>query len=388
MIKVIHLISGLEVGGAEKQLIQLVSLSNPNRFKHIIISMQTEGVLGAVLNQKNHINKPLDNIHSNNIKIYSLGMKRGRISIQGFFKLIAILIKEKPTILQTWLYHADLMGLLAGKFSRIPKIIWNIRCSNMDLSQYSTLTSFVIKLCSWFSSWPNAVVVNSKSGKKIHEQLGYRVNHWEWIPNGFRTNYFKPDVSARKRIRDTLHLNEDTILIAMVARFDPMKDHFSFLLAAKELLKTVPKARFALIGLGMETNNKVLMEKIENLQLQQHVLLMGVRLDMPEVMNAVDILTVASAFGEGFPNVIGEAMASKVLCVSTDVGDAALLIEDKSSIVEPANPLQLCEAWIKLITLNEESKEAMRDSARSKIVNEYDLTHIVGRYEKFYEMMI
>jgi len=376
MIKIIHLISGLGIGGAEKQLSQLVALSNPAEFKHIVVSMQDLGKMGPNLVEKN-------------IVLYTLNMKRGRISLLGILKLIKILFKERPYILQTWLYHADLLGLLVGKLLRTPKIIWNVRCSNMDVKYYSKLTALVVKLCCWFSSFPTAIIVNSKAGEALHKNtLGYKAKHWEWIPNGFQIDYYKPDLHARKLFRKELALTDENALLGMVARWDPMKDPFTFLRTAKELIQKFPKARFVFVGHGMDSANLELNTEIKRLGLEKFVYILGVQQNIPRILNALDLLVLPSAFGEGFPNILGEAMACGVLCVATNVGDAALIIEETGKIVEHSNVSQLSEALEAMLVLDPGSRRELQTLARQKIINTFESSTIVKKYETFYRTLL
>ncbi len=372
MIKVVHLITGLGIGGAENQLSQFVMHSSPLRFKHVVISIQDLGQQGPQLLQKG-------------ITVHTLNMRRNSISIAGFYRLYKILQKERPHILQTWLYHADLAGILMGKLLKIPKIIWNIRCSNMDLTQYSRLTTVVIKLCAFISFLPKAVIVNSKAGQKTHEALGYRVKNWINIPNGFKTDYFKPDQSARIRIRSSLKIQSKTLLIGMIARFDPMKNHFGFLAAAQKILNQVPNAQFMLVGTDLDTSNDILMQKIKSLGLASHVYLLGAQKDIPAILNALDLLVLPSAFGEGFPNVLGEAMACCVPCVASRVGDSELIIGDTGIVVKPSDPDALAKAMSEILKLDAGERQHLGKLARQRIIENYDFPYMIKQYETVYE---
>lgn len=378
MIKIVHLITGLGMGGAEKQLFQLVTYSDPLRFKHIIISMMDKGVLGDKMIEKG-------------ITVHTLNMVRGRVSIMGFLRLIKILKKERPQILQTWLYHADLLGLLVGKIFNIPKIVWNIRCSNMDTQHYAWLTSLVIKLCAVCSRFPNKLVVNSNAGKEAHERLGYDANKWINIPNGFMTEHLRPDPTMRNLLRKELNLSEEDILIGMIARFDPMKDHISFLRAAKKLSSSDSndnhKIHFILIGTNVDNHNVQLISEIKKLGLQDSVHLLGKKDNVVEYLNALDIKVLSSAYGEGFPNVLGEAMACGVPCVATDVGDSAIIIGETGKIVPPNDSNQLAVAITELLKLGKEKRQALGVLARERIVQRYHIQTLINQYDSLYQSL-
>jgi len=374
MIKIVHLITGLGLGGAENQLVHFVTESDPSRFKHIVISMQDNGRLGTKL-------------LAHGISVYTLNMQRGIPSIEACWSLMKILRFEDPHILQTWLYHADLLGLLIGKMLRVPKIIWNLRCSNMNTDHYSWLTSFVIKACSRLSGFPDAVIVNSTAGKQTHQRLGYRVQHWLTIPNGFNTEYFKPDQKARGQIRSILKIDEEVPILGMIARFDPMKDHDSFLLSINKLRNRIQHFRVILLGTDIDKKNTKLMAKIKELKLEDYILLLGPRQDMPEVMNALDILVLTSAFGEGFSNVLGEAMACGIVCVATDVGDSAEIIGTMGKIVPPKSPEILAQALEEFIVLDKQKKSILGQQARQSIIDRYHVSMMIKKYESAYEAL-
>jgi glycosyltransferase involved in cell wall biosynthesis len=374
MNKIVHLITSLGLGGAENQLCQLVMHSNSTRFKHIVISMQDLGQHGSQLQQQG-------------ITVYCLNMRRSSVSIPGFFRLAKILQNEKPDILQTWLYHADLLGLLVGKFLGFQKIIWNIRCSDMQLKHYSRLTSLVIRLCSALSFLPKAVIVNSHAGQKAHQSLGYRVKNWINIPNGFKTEYFKPDLVTRSTMRESLGVHKNTLLIAMIARFDPMKDHASFLVAAKSLLRKFKDIQLLLVGAGLDNSNETLIKQITSLDLSAHIHLLGPQRDMPKILSALDLLVLPSAFGEGFPNILGEAMACGIPCVATNVGDSAIIIGDTGAIAKPSDSGNLAMAMAEILQLDKIERQRLGALARQRIIDHYHFPKIIQQYEITYEKL-
>lgn len=372
MLKIVHLITGLGLGGAENQLSQLVMHSDSNRFKHIIISMQDLGQWGPKLLQQG-------------FTVYTLNMRRSSISISGLYRLYKILRQEKPNILQTWLYHADLLGVLVGKFLRFPKIVWNIRCSDMQLKNYSRLTSLVIQLCSYISFLPKAVIVNSHAGQKAHQALGYQVKRWINIPNGFKTDYFKPDILSRDRMRSNLKIAQKTLLVGMVARFDPMKDHIGFLAAAKKVLEKFKNVQWVLAGTGVDNQNETLIKEVNNLGLASHIHLLGPQTNMPELLNGLDLLVLPSAFGEGFPNILGEAMSCGVPCVASHVGDSAIIIGDTGEVVKPSEPNDLAKAIADILELDVAERKRLGELARKRIVENYHFLNIIKHYETIYE---
>jgi glycosyltransferase involved in cell wall biosynthesis len=193
VISVVHLITDLETGGAEMMLAKLVGAMDRDRFSNTVVSLTDRGQLG-------------ERIESSGVAVYTLGMKRGRPDIAVLPRLIRLFKTLNPTIVQSWLYHADLLSTLAVRFSGSPILVWNVRCSDMDLKRYPPLTRWVQRVLAQWSATPAAVIVNSEAGKQQHERLGYRPRRWDVIPNGFDTQRFRPDSSVRLSLRKEWHL--------------------------------------------------------------------------------------------------------------------------------------------------------------------------------------
>jgi glycosyltransferase involved in cell wall biosynthesis len=235
---------------------------------------------------------------------------------------------------------------------------------------------------------PDAVVVNSRAGQCFHERIGYRPRRWEHLPNGFDTNEFRPDPEARGRIRAKFGIDDDTIVIGLPARYHPMKDHDTFFDAAAILATMRPEIRFALLGAGIEPANRTLAKAVARRGIADRILLLGERNDMAEMYAAFDIATLSSAFGEGFPNVLGQAMASGLPCVATDSGDAAELLGPTGIVVPPRDPQALAAAWRRLVSLGAEGRRLVGDQARERIIRDYCIGAVVARYEALYSDIV
>ncbi len=348
-------------------LAKLVGAMDRDRFSNTVVSLTDRGQLG-------------EQIESSGAAVHTLGMKRGRPDIFALPRLIRLLNTLNPTIVQSWLYHADLLSTLAVKFSGLPILVWNVRCSDMDLKRYPPLTRWVQRVLAQWSATPAAVIVNSEAGKQQHERLGYRPRRWEVIPNGFDTQRFRPNSSVRLSLRKEWHIPDDAVIVALVARVDPMKDHATFLDAAQEVSKTRQNARFLLVGKDTETLAPAVAAK----GLTDLVRVLGYRSDIECLLPGVDVVCLSSAFGEGFPNVLGEAMACGIPCVSTDVGDARSIIGDTGLVVPARAPASLAHAIIDLIDRGPAAREHLGRAARARIETEYSLARIVDRYTALY----
>jgi glycosyltransferase involved in cell wall biosynthesis len=366
MIAVAHLITGLEVGGAERMLTQLVARIDRERFRSIVVSMTDIGPIGAAIAMAG-------------IPVLALKVRRGVPDPRAVLRLRRVLREFQPDILQTWLYHADLLGLAAWRLGLAPHLLWNVRCTE------SLGSDAVRVILTWCSGGPDAVVVNSAAGERFHASLGYHPRRWVLLPNGFDTDTLRPDPAQRLQLRREFGWDDAVIAIALPARYHPMKDHATFLAAAALLAARAPTVRFVLVGSGSDRDNRAFGEMIAAGGVGDRLLLLGERDDLLALYPAFDIVTLSSAYGEGFPNVLGEAMSCGVPCVATDVGDAAEIIGDTGEIVPPRDPTALAAAWEKLAVLSPTNRAARSAAARARIIEHFGLAGIVSRYEALYE---
>lgn len=371
MIRVAHLITDLSTGGAELMLRRLLEKMDRNYFSNLVISLSDVGPVGQ-------------DILKLGIPVASLGMSPGRPSPASIWRLVRLLRHHRPQLLQTWLYHADLLGLVAAGLSGRPKVVWNLRCSNMDLAQYSQMTGLIVRACAALSPLPYAVVANSEAGRRYHQSVGYRPRRWELIPNGFDLDRFRPDPSARGRLRAELGVPEDAPLIGLVARFDPMKDHRTFLEAAAVVHRRYEAVDFVLCGTRVDRGNVPLAQRVQALGLDSVTHLLGERYDVPNITAALDV-ACSSSITEGFPTAVGEAMACGVPCVVTDAGDSALLLGDGGIVVPPQDPAALAEALGELMQAGPARRAELGRLGRERVERHYSLPAIVDRYERLYK---
>lgn len=372
-MKVLHIITDLDTGGAEMMLYKLCCAINRKRFKPVVVSLKDFGVIG-------------NGIESEGIPVYALGLRRkvpGPFTVERFRQLLR---KEQSDIVQGWMYHGNLAAYFAGLASTysIP-VVWNIRHSIYDVRKEKILTRWLIKAGAHISHRPARIVYNSKTSAKQHEALGYRAQKTLMIPNGFDTEKFLPDPAARQRIRRELGLSDDILLIGLVARYHPMKDHANFLRAASRLAQQHNNLMFILAGRGVNRSNPVIGRLLAQLGIQEKTVLLDERRDIAQLMASLDIASSASSWGEGFPNVVGEAMASGVPCVVTDVGDSAFLVGNTGKVVPPDEPQALACAWQELIEMGEVERRHRGGRARDRIVQNFTLDNVAQQYERLYE---
>jgi glycosyltransferase involved in cell wall biosynthesis len=370
MFKICHVITSLDVGGAEVSLLQLLSGMDKDRFSCSVISLIAPGRVGRRMRESG-------------IEVRSLGLRRGAASRAGLLRLVRWLRQDRPNALMTWLYHADLLGLTAGKIARVPAIVWNVRSADADMSRYPLLSAWTLRLCVRLSHLPCAIVVNSERGRAWHEGLGYRPREWVVIPNGVDPARFRPDVAAREEVRRELGLRERDLLIGLVARFDPMKDHESFVAAARCVAQADESVQFLLAGTGIDHDNRILAAGLEGPPFAGRVHLLGERDDIPRLMAAMDI-ACSSSLSEAFPNTVAEAMACGVVCVATDAGDAARIVGETGIIVPPGNPEALSQGLLRAVAMGPAWRHMMGQAARERVVQKFGLERSVAEYENFF----
>jgi glycosyltransferase involved in cell wall biosynthesis len=362
---VLHIITGLGSGGAERMLTRIVLAPGAeDSLRHIVVTLMDEGIYGASL-------------RSAGIHVYCLGMRRGAPSVGALWALVRILRRHRPQAIMTWLYHATLMGTIATIFaaSSTKRIVWNLRGADMDFAQSSRMTRWVVRGLALLSPLPAIIAVNSRAGLNYHARLGYRSRRWAYLPNGFDLNEWLPDAADRIAIRAEWGFEENAVVVGMAARVDPQKDHPTLLAAAAFLTMTNDRLRYVLIG--KDTEKLPLPASLEN-----QVLKLGERPDVQKLLRGLDIAVLPSAFGEGLPNFIGEAMASGVPCIVSDVGDAGILVGETGLIIPPRSPEAMSAALIRMIDEGQQGRFRLGQAARARIREGYDLKSAISRYRE------
>jgi glycosyltransferase involved in cell wall biosynthesis len=377
MIKVLHLTSSFSLsGGAEADLSRLVSHMDPSRFSNTIVTM-TEGVGYDLVRER---------LAKSGVTVYSLGMRRGVANPFAGVRLFQIVRRIQPRIMQTWMYHADLLGLLAGKWEGVPSIAWNIQCSSLDSAGFSWMSRLVRRLLVSLSSFPDVVLANSQSGLEFHRALGYRPRSWLYMPNSLDLDSFRPDDEAGAWLRSLLLLPSRARLIGLIGRLHPVKDHATFIKAAGLLASENPDLHFVLVGKGVEERNGYINGLLGATNAADRFHLLGFRLDVNRITAGLDI-ACCSSLSEGTPNVVTEAMACGVPCVVTDVGDSSLILQGLGKVVPPKDPESFAQACRELLAIPPSQRRALGAAARARVQECFSLPKSVARYESLYERL-
>jgi glycosyltransferase involved in cell wall biosynthesis len=375
-LKILHIITDLGVGGAEIMLLSLVKEHLKINIEMHVIALTGEGPIG-------------DRLKEMGVPVTILGMRTEQIYSFALFRLIRLIRNIKPDLIQTWMYHADLMGALANPLSGNQPVIWGLHHTLGKISNMKERTKKVIKLNARLSHWiPEKIICCSEATRKTHIGVGYAAEKMSVIQNGVETDRFHPNVDVRESVRSELDLEPNARLIGMVARFNPQKDHYTFILAANYLHKTYPDVHFILAGENIIQENRVLFGWIKATGLENHIHLLGLRNDIPRLAAALDIASLSSAYGDAFPVSICEAMACGVPCVVTDVGDSREIVGRTGVCVEPGNSIALAEGWKRLLLLDQVDYAHLSEQAQQRIAKEYNIMQIANRYMETYLSVI
>ncbi|MHC0066587.1 glycosyltransferase [Nostoc sp. UIC 10890] len=335
--KIVFLIRDLNYGGAERQLVTLAKALDKQCFDITVLCFYPSSLLS--------LDKDLKD---NGIPVICLD-KKGRWHLFGFFwDLLQHLQRIHPDILHGYIGIPNLLTIFLKPFFPSTRMIWGIRSSNVEPNFYDWLGNLLFQLECLLSRFADLIIVNSYAGRTYYFAHGFPANKMTVIPNGIDIELFKPDQKDRIKIRSSWGIYQDMILIGLVGRLDIRKDHPTFLKAAALLFEERQDVRFVCVGSGSENYAQELYELANKLGISDQVIWVKARTDMPAIYNALDIV-ISSSYTEGFPNVIGEAMACGVPCVVTDVGDSAWIVGDTDVVVPPKNPEALKNAMKKLI---------------------------------------
>lgn len=374
-MKVLHVITGLDTGGAEIMLYKLLSEMADTDVCNEVVSLTTIGPIG-------------EKILSLGVSVRALGLKSGAPNPFRVIRLARWINLARPNVVQSWMYHADLIGGLAAKLAGSVPIAWGIHNSSLAVSDSKTTTRLTAKLCAGLSSLvPTSIVCCSQASQRFHRSIGYAGNRMTVIPNGFDLDLYRPDPISALNVRRELGIRDGAILIGLVGRFSPEKDHANFVEAAGRLLARVPEVHFLLCGDGVSWGNERLAASIDALGVRKSFHLLGRRSDVPRLTAALDIAS-SSSYSEGFSNVIGEGMACAVPCVVTDVGDSGLIVGEAGRVVPPRNPDALAAAWLDLIECGKQARRQLGEAARIRVEEHFNIRCVASRYKALYAAMV
>ena len=368
-MKIVHIITDLDTGGAEIMLYKLLSSVRNESLDSTVISLMGYG-------------KITEQIEALGVKVETLNLGQGqRPNWQTIKKLRQFMRVSNPDIVQGWMYHGNIAATVAVFLSRPKrkkvKLFWNVRQTLYDIKREKTQTRWLIVLGRWLSFFPHSIIYNSNLSAEQHCNVGYLSKKTKIIPNGFDLQKFRPDKNRRQQLCEELGVVESVVLVGHVSRLHPMKDHATLLRAIGHITGDISsfdgkqEVLFLLIGHGVTSN----------LSNNSAIHFLGERTDIPKIMSALDMVVSSSAWGEGFPNVIGEAMASEAPCVVTDVGDSAYIV-GKYGVVCPVGDDQCIAKSLLQLIENKKERKKMGKQARQRIKENYSMDRIKREYLK------
>lgn len=374
-MRVLHIIVGLDAGGAELMLKRLVEFAiSDSSQQHAIVSLSGSGTLGPQLEARG-------------IKVFSLGMT-SFFQIPGIlWRLTKLMRMQRPDIVQTWMYHADFLGGVAARLAGIKRVIWGIRTTDVN-SRNSRTTALLRGICAALSKFvPRLIVCAADASRRSHILAGYDAKRMVVVPNGFDLSRFNVACSQRDAIRESCGFDPETVVIGYVGRFHQDKDQENFVRAAGLLAARHSNVRFLMVGRNLDGVNVELREWILKTGYADSFTLLGERTDVPACLSSMDIFCLSSRT-EGFPNVVGEAMATGLPCVVTDVGDAALLVADTGIVVPKEDASALLMGMERLLALNPAERVRLGQLAKTRICSEFSMQRSLERFTSLYQKLI
>lgn len=372
--RITHITASLECGGAEMMLYKLLANGDRERFRHSVICLGRQGELGGRLADLG-------------VPVVNLGIRPRLSGIVSLCRLWTAVDNSRPDLVQSWMPHADLLGaLLAITRSRVP-LVWNIQHSDLRFGVHKWYTVATVRLCGWLSSVPDSIICCSRASFDTHARLGFPSSKMVVIPNGIDTDVFRPNPDARTGTRTGLGISSDDRVIGMAAHVRPEKDHATFFKAAARLSSKMD-VHYLLCGAGADPAS-VLSTMARDAGLSSNrVHFLGRRNDMPDILPALDVFTLTSRASEGWPNVLGEAMACGIPCVATDVGDSASIIGDSRLIAPAGDAAALASAWEYLLRMPPAERLRLHAICRKRVVDSFHVRPVVRQYADLYERLL
>lgn len=372
--KILHVIVDLDVGGAEAMLKRLIESNPESTHEAVVVSLTSLGVIG-------------ESLRARGVCVHSLGMSSFWHSPIALWRLIRLIRQYRPAIVQTWMYHADLLGGLAARIAGNPHVIWGIRTT--DICVGGSFSTVIVRwLCARFSGWvPRAIICAAEASRQSHIVVGYDATKMVVISNGYDVSLLKASFEDRRSLREQCGINENEVVVGSLGRFHADKDQENFVRATGTLAPRYSQLRFLMVGRGLDWDNTQLVDWIDSTGCRGRFVLLGERKDVPQCLAAMDIFCLHSRT-EGFPNVLAEAMAMELPCVTTDVGDAAMLLTDTGVVVAKENSAALTQGVERLLALDQDARHALGVRAKARIAAKFSMARARERFEEVYRQVI
>ena len=371
MKKIIYIITGLNVGGAELVLLRLLMKINKKEYDPLVITLREKGIMG-------------ERIEKLGINVHCLRIHSFINLLPGLIKLVNKINIFNPQIIHTFMIHSAFFVGIIAKLLNKPTIIWNIFSTDLSLQSNKYKTRLIIIMCAYLSKIiPNRIIIDSNASYSSHKKAGYSWEKMEIIHNGVDTNEFSPNTIKRSEYRKQ-YFKENELVIGLIARYHPVKGHDIFIKAISILRREVSNVKFLLNGSNIEISNSKLMKMISKEGIQDFIHISDSKLEVTNILLACDILVSSSKF-ESFPNIICEAMACSIPCVVTNVGDCAEIVGETGVIVSANDADELSSAIMGLINMPLKDRKKLGENARLRIKNNFSLSLMMEKYNNIYD---
>jgi len=371
-IRVAHVVPDLNVGGAETALVRLVEALDRTRFVSLVVTLRDGGALAA-------------RAADTGARVVSLGMRSRLPSPVALARLRSALRAFAPDVVQGWMYHGNLAAWAGARLlARRPAVVWNVRQSLATLAHERRTTRLVIRANACLSRRVDRIVNNSRASAAQHAALGFDPQRTEVVPNGFDVELFRPRSDARGALRAALGVTPDALLAGMIARVHPVKRHDLFLGAVAHAVRDGLDVHAVLVGTGASAASADAARLVADARLAGRAHLLGERADVERILPGLDVLVSASGWAEGFPNVVGEAMACGVPCLVTDTGDCAEIVGDAGVVVPAGDGAHLAASLAELLRRPAEERARMGARGRERIRASFTLERCAERYASLY----
>lgn len=368
--KILHIISGLRNGGAENILYRLCQ--HDKEFRHVIISL-TDSQDDDMVNNKE------------TVLVHNLNFSGRKINLFELFKLYKLIKQIKPDVVQTWMIHADMIGGIGARLAGVKNIFWSVHYTNLIKGKSKKSTILLTKINVFLSYFiPKKIIYCAEKSREVQESLGFKKTKGVVVQNGYDVASFIQNTSLGLKFRNELDIHPEAFVIGHVGSYHPLKDQANLIKALSLLDQRGFNFYAVFAGTNLDNDNNILVSMIRDKGLSNRIHLLGRRNDIPSIMNGIDLF-ILSSISEAFPNVLNEAMACGTPCISTDVGDASLILGDTGWIVPTKDSESLYSSVIKAAQEKESNHRLWLQrgiACRQRIVQKFSLEKMVKKYKE------
>lgn len=352
-LRIMLLLRSLDLGGAERQAALLARELAKRGHAVTVATFYAGGALEADLDGAR-------------VTLAALG-KTGRSDVFSFWARLADLVHQaRPDVLYSFLTVPNLLAALLRRSGTRPAVVWGVRASDMDMRRYDWLSRLTHALEPHFAQGADLIIANAQSGARAAIARGFPANKLRVVRNGVDLDRFGRDSAKRAAVRAQFGFSDAHKVVGHVARMDAMKDHDTFVAAFARVQRERADIRGLCLTSGRASAD-VLRARVASAGVGDALHVSGSELDAAHAMSAFDVFCSSSAFGEGFANVLCEALAAGLPCAATSVGDAALVIGDCGALAPPRSPKALGDALSKALALCEDTTFAARARKRAEV---------------------